>query len=136
MPENHALDDIFKPKFGRDKEREAQRDRIFTDIVADCFTTADFQKAWYKYLNEFLIFPFQADIAVKINNTGEKAIKTVDILSLADETACFQDMLVKAETMGEYDYFFLPFWALTNIKGSESTRQAVEDWQFWQSDYF
>lgn len=133
---NKSDDTIFKPKYGRDDQREAQRDRIFDEIVVDCYQYSEFQKAWYHYLDEYIMFPFQADVSVKINNSGEQTIKTIDILAIADEADCVQDILVKAETGGEYDYFYVSLLILHNIRGSESTRQAVGDWQYWCSDYF
>lgn len=129
-------DTIFRPQYGRNDAREDQRDRIFDEIVVGCYQLSEFQKAWYHYLDEYIMFPFQADISVKINNSGEFTTKTIDILSLVDEAYCTNDILVKAETWGEYDYFYLPLTDLQNVRGSESTKQAIEDWQYWRSDYF
>lgn len=133
---NKSDDTLFKPKYGRNDEREAQRDRIFDEIVVDCYQYSEFQKAWYHYLDEYIMFPFQAEVPVKINNSGEYTLKTIDVLALADESACAKDIFVKAETSGEYEYFYLPITVLQNIKGSESTKQAIGDWQYWCSDYF
>ena len=133
----HQTDDtLFKPKYGRNEARDTQRSRIFDTIVAHCYAHAEFQTAWYNYLNEYLLFPFQADIAVKVNHSGEVATKTIDIMALADEASCLDDIFVKAETGGEYAYFFVSILDLQNIQGSESTRQSIADWQFWCSDYF
>lgn len=134
--QNQTDKDLFKPKYGRNDEREDQRDRIFDEIIVDCYQHSEFQKAWYHYLDEYIMFPFQADVSVKINNSGEYKMKTIDILSLLDEVHCSYDMIVKAETWGEYDYFYVSLVDLQNIRGSESTKQAIGDWQYWCSDYF
>ncbi len=129
-------EDIFRPKYGRDRERDLQRKRIFDEIIVDCYKHSEFQKAWYRYLNNNIFGPFEADVFVRINNSGEYKMKTIDILALADEVYCTHDMFVKAETWGEYDYFYVSLVALQNIQGSESTKQAIGDWQYWRSDYF
>jgi hypothetical protein len=133
---NQPDETIFRPKYGRDDQRYYQRKRIFEEIIVDCYQLSDFQKAWYHYLDEYIMFPFQADVLVRINNSGEYKIKTIDILALADEAYCAKDMFVKAETWGEYEYFYLPLSVLQNIQGAESTKQAIGDWQYWWSDYF
>ena len=127
---------LFKPKYGRNDQRDDQRDRIFDEIIVDCYEQSEFQKAWYHYLDEYIMFPFQADVSVKINNSGEYKMKTIDILALVDEVHCSYDMFVKAETWGEYEYFYVSLVDLQNIRGSESTKQAIGDWQYWCSDYF
>ena len=133
---NDSKDTLFKPKYGRNEMREMQRNRIFDEIVAHCYTKSEFYAAWHKYLNECLIFPFQADIAIKVNNSGEKAVKIIDILELTAEESSEGDIRAKAETAGEYAYFYVSLLALQNVQGSKSTRQAIDDWQYWNSDYF
>lgn len=134
--DKNSKDTLFKPKYGRNEMREMQRNRIFDEIVAHCYTRLEFYAAWHKYLNECLIFPFQADIDIKINNSGKKAVKTIDILELAEEESYEGDIRAKVETAGEYAYFYVSLLALQNVQGSKSTRQAIDDWQYWNSDYF
>ena len=128
--------DVFKPNLRDNSVRDAQRNRIFDEIVAQCYTKIEFQMAWYRYLSHNLVFPFQADILVKIKNSNEIVTKSIDILALADEDACMDDILVKGETAGEYDYFYLSLLILRNIQSNGATQQAIDDWQYWNSDYF
>ena len=135
VPEPPPDPNHFRPIYGRDDARDDQRNRIFKEITAGCYQLSEFQKAWYFYLDEYIMFPFEADIHVKTHNSGEIKVKTIAILSLIDEAYCATDILVKATTGGENEHFYLPLTDLHNIRGGESTKQPLGDCQYWRSDY-
>ena len=109
----------------RDPVRE---DRIHEEAIVDA--GADEQAmSWYYYLEGKLSFPFQAKCrAANITSpltTGEH----VEVLRMAPEDACMNDMLVLVRWEGRK--LAVPLSQLTPIDPDDSTEEAVADWQYW-----
>jgi hypothetical protein len=113
-----------KPK--KDPVRE---DRIHNEAIADANGPEEQVMGWYYYLEDKILFPFQAKcIAAKVVSPLRKG-ETVEVHGMAPEDACSADMLVLIHWHGRT--MAVPLSQLVVIDPDQSTAEAVGDWHYW-----
>lgn len=113
-------------KPSRDEERE---ERITMEIVVDVYGPEEQAMGWYYYLQDTMQFPFTAVCVSKRRISPLKEGKTVEVVGMAPEDECEQEMFVEIEW--EDDILAVPLIQLQAIEADEETQQAVADWHYW-----
>ena len=110
-------------KTAKDPVRE---DRIHEEAVVDAYGPEEKAMSWYYYLEGKLTFPFEARcIAAKTSSPLRKG-EAVEVLRLAKEEACENDMLVQIKWQGPK--MAVPLSQLAAVNPDESTAEAIGDW--------
>ncbi len=113
-----------KPR--KDPVRE---DRIENEAIVDAYGPQEQAMGWYYYLENKLSFPFRAKcIASKITSPLQKG-EDVEILGMASEDACAEDMLVLVRWQGRK--LAVPLVQLLAVNPDDSTVEAIGDWHYW-----
>jgi hypothetical protein len=115
---------VAKPKRNRLRE-----ERIHNEVIVDAYGPEEQALGWYYYLENKISFPLSARcIAAKMVSPLRKG-ETVEVLRLAPEDACADDMLVLIRWHGRS--VAVPLSQLVAIDADESTIEAIGDWHYW-----
>ena len=115
---------MTKPK--RDPTRE---NRIHEQIIVDANGPEEQAMGWYYYLEDKILFPFQAQCIASKPTSPLRKGELVEVRRLASEDTCNSDMLVMIRWQGRN--MAVPLSQLKAARVDESTRQAIEDWHYW-----
>ena len=108
-----------------------REDRIQEEAIVDAYGSEEKAMSWYYYLEGKLTFPFEARcIGSKATSPLRKG-ETVEVLRLAKEEVCGNDMLVQIKWQGRNMAVALS--QLAAIDPDESTTEAIGDWHYWVS---
>lgn len=111
-------------------ERDADREeRIIMEIVVDAYGPEEQAMGWYYYLQDTLQFPFTAVCVGKRRISPLKEGTTVEVVGMAPEDECEQEMFVEIEWEG--DTLAVPLIQLEAPQSDEETQQAIADWHYW-----
>lgn len=110
----------------RDEERET---RITMEIVVDAYGPEEQAMGWYYYLQDTMQFPFTATCVSKRRISPLKEGKSVEVVGMAPEDECEQEMFVEIAWDG--DTLAVPLIQLEAIDAEEETQQAIADWHYW-----
>ena len=114
----------------RPKRDPVREDRIYNEAIVDA-RPEEQAMSWYYYLDGKIRFPFPARcIAVNVVSPLRKA-ETVEVLRMAVEDVCENDMLVQIRWQGRK--MAIPLSQLDAIDADESTQEAIGDWHYWVS---
>ncbi|BAY65073.1 hypothetical protein NIES22_51750 [Calothrix brevissima NIES-22] len=118
------------PSVEQDQTREQ---RIKTEIIADAEDKEDRAMAWYYYLEEALIFPFNAKWTKKSRKSTTPQEKQVEVLGMAPDDECLKDMIVEVAVINgkEDDVYSAKLSEIEAIDADEDTLEALADWQYW-----
>ena len=117
-----------KPK--RPALSRAREHRIAEEIVVDAYTSDERAIGWHCYLDGKLRFPFKAKcIAVREISPLKKG-EEVEVLGMAPEDDCMKEMFVIVGFAGRR--LGVPLAQLDPVKPDKATREAMEDWRYWQ----
>ena len=117
-----------KPQ-GKPKKDEARESRISMEIVVDAYDESERAMGWYYYLEDKLTVPFSAKcIATKAVSPLKKG-ESVEVLGMAPEESCENDMLVTVRWQDRETA--VPLSQLSAEGGDESTVDAIGDWHYW-----
>jgi hypothetical protein len=97
--------------------------------VVDAYGPEERAMSWYLYLEDKLHFPFRAKCTTSKVVSPLKKGETVEVLRLAPEETCTDDMLVLIRWQDRK--VAVPLSQLTPIDENKSTDQAIADWQYW-----
>jgi hypothetical protein len=111
------------------KEEPAREDRIENEAIVDAYGPEEQAMGWYCYLDDKIHFPFQAKCRVTRPTSPLKKGEAVDVLRMAPEDACENDMLVSIRWRGRK--LAVPLSQLSPVEVDESTAEAVGDWHYW-----
>ena len=111
------------------RKNSTREQRIEDEIVVDAYGPEERAMGWYYYLEDKIRFPFRARCAASKVVSPLKKGETVEVLRLAPEEACADDMLVLIRWGARK--VAVPLSQLTAIEENESTDQAIADWQYW-----
>ncbi len=111
------------------KKDETREHRIMREIVVDAYGAEEQAMGWYYYLEDTLNFPFTARCVVKRTISPLKVGDEIEILSMAPEEECQQEMFVMMPW--ERDGLAVPLMQLEVVQGDEQTCEAVRDWHYW-----
>lgn len=114
------------PKLNQDDERE---ERITMEIVVDAYGPEEQAMGWYYYLADNLQFPFTATCISKRRISPLKTGATVEVLRMAPESECEQEMFV--EVAWDDDALAVPLMQLEAQDVDAGTLQAIADWHYW-----
>jgi hypothetical protein len=112
-----------KPR--RDPIRE---DRIENEAIVDA-RPEEQAMGWYYYLEGKIRFPFRARCVAASAISPLRKGETVEVLGMAREDACEQDMIVQIRWQGRK--MAVPLSQLVAIDPDESTAEAIGDWHYW-----
>ena len=110
----------------RDEEREK---RITMEIVVDAYDAEEQAMGWYYYLQDTMQFPFTAICINKGRSSPLKEGATVEVVGMAPEGECEQEMFVEIDWNG--DTLAVPLIQLEASEAEEETHQAIADWHYW-----
>ena len=114
------------PKGKTDRARE---DRIHNEAIVDAYGPEEQAMGWYYYLQDRIQFPFRARcVASKLSSPLRKG-ETVEVLRMAPEEACANDMLVLIRWQGRR--MAVPLSQLTGLDLDGSAADAIGDWHYW-----
>jgi Calcium binding len=115
-------------KTAKDPVRE---DRIHEEAVVDAYGPEEKAMSWYYYLEGKLTFPFEARcIAAKTTSPLRKG-EAVEVLRLAKEEACENDMLVQIKRQGRQDG--RPSFPTGRCQSRRINRRSHRRLAFWVS---
>jgi hypothetical protein len=114
------------------KHDPAREHRIDYEIVVDCYDELEVAAGWHSYLDDHLIFPFEA----KYQYDPKVAAVQVTVLELddlpddldADDELEFFVEIVDAEG----DEIWVPLEQIIPLEADEDTLEAVLDWHYWK----
>lgn len=112
----------------RNPVREA---RIHDEIIVDAYGPEEHAMGWYYYLEEFLTFPFAARCIAQRATSPLKKGEDVTVLAMAPDEECQHEMFVRVRWQGRR--VAVPLAQLAGRHVDATTRQAIEDWRYWQA---
>jgi hypothetical protein len=113
-------------KIERDEEREY---RISDEAIVDAYGPEEQALGWYYYLEEKIIFPFDAKCIQERGISPLQIDETVKVIGMPDEYDCMVEMFVKIEWSGRS--FGVPLAQLKGINIDSETEEAIADWHYW-----
>ena len=115
------------------QETDEERDkRIRREILTDAYTADEQAISWCYHLEREMAFPFQArcveERAISPLREGEE----VPVVGMTDEVVSSSEMFVVVEWEGRE--FGVPLSQLEVLNADQDTRDAVDDWHYWNGD--
>jgi bifunctional DNA-binding transcriptional regulator/antitoxin component of YhaV-PrlF toxin-antitoxin module len=110
----------------RDEERE---ERIHNEAIVDAYGPEEQALGWYYYLQDRITFPCKARCIAPRKTLPLKVGEVVEIIEMADEDDCMNDMIVIIR-FGDRT-FGVPLAQLDPIAGDETMIEAIKDWHYW-----
>jgi hypothetical protein len=127
--------------FSRDKERrvvkrprpkkDAKREhRITYEVVVDCYGPEEQAMGWYYYLQDKMVFPFEATCIAERAISPLRKDDLVEVVEMAPEDECQHEMFVGIRS--ERRPLAVPLSQLKPISPTApQTKEAVADWHYW-----
>jgi Calcium binding len=113
----------------KNKQDEAREERITMEIVVDAYDAQEQAMGWYCYLQDIMQFPFTATCISKRRISPLKEGVTVEVVGMAPEDECEQEMFVEIDWEG--DTLAVPLIQLEAPEADAETQQAIADWHYW-----
>ena len=110
----------------RDESREH---RIEFEIIVDAYSEEEQALGWYYYLQDRLIFPFQARCISVRRISPLRVGEVVQVTGMASEEDCMHEMFVEVRWQGRT--CGTPLTQLEGISLQDEARQAIKDWHYW-----
>lgn len=115
---------------------EAREERIIWEAVVDAYGPEERAIGWYCYLDDHISYASKPILARCIRERAVSPLQVgdqVDVLRMAPQEECRCDMFVMIRwgLPEQKQGLGVPLSQLEIIHGSESVRQAVEDWHYW-----
>jgi len=111
------------------KEDEAREYRISMEIVVDAYGPEEQALGWYYYLDENLMFPFQARCVNERRISPLRVNEEIKVFGMCDEYDCMAEMFVEVEWHGRR--MGVPLSQLEAVKTDPKTTEAITDWHYW-----
>ena len=112
-------------------ENKAREKRIY-EITADANDEEEIMMGWFAYLEDSIVFPFEAEcIEKKQISPLRKGEKVTAYELLSEDEDIGNEFFVLIEWSGRK--LGVPLTQLKPLKTDRETRQAVEDWQYWKA---
>lgn len=112
------------------KTNKEMRQIIEDEILVDCYGDDEVNMAWFYYMEENMIFPFDAQLEVK-KRDGSKELKEVEVLRLASTERDYAGEDFRVEVAYSEDIIETSISKLHHIKADEGTLEAIQIWKFW-----
>ena len=111
-------------------ENKAREERI-GEITADANDIEEIMMGWFAYLDDSIVFPFEAECIEQKQTSPLRKGEKVTALELLSEEDSRNDFFVLIEWSGRK--MGVPLAQLKPLKTDKETKQAVEDWQYWKA---
>ncbi|OUC14799.1 MAG: calcium-binding protein [Alkalinema sp. CACIAM 70d] len=111
------------------KQDEEREERITMEIVVDAYGPEEQAMGWYYYLQDTMQFPFSAVCINKRRISPLKVGTPVEVVRMAPEDECEQEMFVEIDWEG--DALAVPLIQLEAPEADGATQQAIADWHYW-----
>ncbi|MDL0135764.1 calcium-binding protein [Halobacterium salinarum] len=112
-----------------DKERD---ERIRNEIIVDAYTADEMAISWCYHLERQMSFPFQARCIEERTISPLREDEEVPVVGMTDEVVSSREMFVLVEWRDRE--FGVPLSQLEVLDVDSDTRQAVNDWHYWNGD--
>ena len=114
----------------KDNVRE---ERITMEIVVDAYCTEERAMGWYYYLDENILFSFEAE-CIAVDNRSPLAVgECVTVNQMANEGKWNQSQDMYVEIMWNDRTFCVPLAQLKPLDADEDTVEAINDWHYWKA---
>lgn len=115
------------------EETDEERDeRIWMEILPDAYTVDEQALSWCYYLERELTFPFQARCIKERTISPLREGEEVPVVGMTDEVVSSREMFVLVKWMDKE--FGVPLSQLEGLDVDQDTRDAVDDWHYWNGD--
>jgi len=118
-------------KMPRQREDKAREERIFNEILADCYGPEEQAMGWHCYLADTVHFPFVGRCIKERRTSPLQAGQEVKVVKMARETDCMHEMLVEIKWSARR--LAVPLSQIEAVSSDHKTREAILDWQYWMS---
>lgn len=110
------------------QERE---ERIYDEIIVDCYGEEEVIYGWYNYLCDSLIFPFRA-ICIKERAISPLKINDeVTVIGMGPDEECNFEMFVMIQ-WDKNNKLAIPLLQIRSLDKESINCQAIEDWHYWK----
>jgi len=113
----------------RTKKDDAREHRIEMEVVVDAHDEEECAMGWYYYLEDKLVFPFQARCIAERRGSPLRRGEVVEVTGVAPEEDSEHDMLVDVQWQGRN--LAVPLSQLEGVDVDDATQEAIEDWHYW-----
>jgi hypothetical protein len=115
------------------QETDKQRDkRIRREILTDAYTADEQAISWCYHLEREMTFPFQARCIEERTISPLREGEEVPVVGMTDGVVSSREMFVLVEWMDRG--FGAPLSQLEVLDVDQDTRDAVDDWHYWNGD--
>lgn len=111
---------------------EERNKRIRSEILTDAYTADEQAISWCYYLEREITFPFQAQCIEKRVISPLREDEEVRVIGMTDEVVSSREMFVLVKWMDRE--FGVPLSQLEVLDVDPDTREAVDDWHYWNGD--
>jgi hypothetical protein len=113
-------------------ENKAREKRIRDEVTVDAYGSEEVMVGWLTYLQDNLNFPFEATCVEEMKISPLLEGEKVTVIELLDDDLNIDsEFFVRIEWMGRK--MGVPLAQLKPLKVDKGTKQAVEDWQYWNA---
>lgn len=117
-------------KMVQPKENKAREERIIMDYTVDCYGEEERAMGWYYSMEDKLNFPFMAKCIKERETSPLEVGDEVEVIEMASEDECQSEIFVKIRW--EKRGLAVPLDQLKGVKVDKETKEAIEDWHYWQ----
>ncbi len=101
------------------------------EIIVDCYNESEAWTGWFCYLENTLIFPFEAECLKSRKTSPLKPREQVTVLGMLNDEECCElgEMMVEVEW--EEDSMGIPLGQIKGVNVGKKTAEAIADWHYW-----
>ena len=115
------------------QETDEERDkRIRRERLTDAYTADEQAISWCYHLERKMTFPYQARCIEGRTISPLREGEEVPVVGMTDEVVSSREMFVLIEWMDRK--FGVPLSQLEVLDADPDTRDAVDDWHYWNGD--
>ena len=111
---------------------EERNKRIRREVLTDAYNAHEMAINWCYHLEREMSFPFQARCIEERTISPLRADEAVPVVGMTDEVVSNQEMFVLVEWRDRE--FGVPLSQLEVLNVDSDTRQAVDDWHYWNGN--
>ena len=113
-----------------DHERE---ERIEDEVVVDAYGMEERAMGWYYYLDDNIVFPFDAECIAIDKRSPLKIGEQVTVSRMSNEGNWEQGQDMYVEISWKNRIFSVPLAQLKPFNADDDTIEAISDWHYWKS---
>jgi len=113
----------------RVQKNEEREKKIDYEVVVDAYDSEERAMGWFYYLAEQCEFPFKAKCIAERSISPLLVDEEMEVVSEAPAEECEKELFVKIQWKERQ--LAVPLSQLSVVEASSTSRQVVEDWQYW-----